>query len=46
MATLPARMMQSSSTVELVHGEAAERLREEGGIAARLYYVVNRETAP
>lgn len=37
---LPIRMVQASGTLEMVHGEAAERLEREGGLAARLYYVV------
>ncbi len=39
MHTLPALAMASNSRIELVHGEAADRLHEEGGIAAQLYYV-------
>jgi hypothetical protein len=38
--TLPEKMMHSSSTLELVHGEAAERVQAEGGLAARLYYAL------
>jgi hypothetical protein len=40
MHTLPVQAMASRSRIELVHGEAADRLREEGGIAARLYYAL------
>jgi hypothetical protein len=40
MAALPAQMLQSSSTLELVHGQAADRLRDVGGLAARLYYTI------
>jgi hypothetical protein len=40
LATLPDYALNSGSTIELVHGEAAQRLSEEGGIAARLYYTV------
>jgi hypothetical protein len=39
-AELPARVFASSGTIELVHGEAAERLKAEGGLAARLYYAL------
>ncbi len=38
--TLPEKMLHSSSTLELVHGEAAERVKAEGGLAARLYYAL------
>ncbi len=34
------RALQLNSNVELVHGEAASRLHEEGDIAARLYYAL------
>jgi peptide subunit release factor 1 (eRF1) len=37
---LSARAFESSGSVELVHGEAAEILRQEGGVAARLYYAI------
>lgn len=37
---LPLRASDSSATVEHVHGEALERLRAEGGVAARLYYAI------
>ncbi len=37
-AWLPAQMLASGGQLELVHGEAAERLQAEGGLAARLYY--------
>lgn len=37
---LPLRAFASGGSVELVHGDAAERLRQEGGVAARLYYVL------
>ncbi|MFN8417813.1 MAG: VLRF1 family aeRF1-type release factor [Anaerolineae bacterium] len=39
-AELPLKALASSSVIELVHGEAADRLNEEGGLAARLYYAV------
>lgn len=39
-AELPLRAFASGGTVELVQGAAAERLKEEGGIAARLYYAL------
>jgi hypothetical protein len=32
--------MRNNSRIELVHGEAADRLRENGGIGARLYYAI------
>ena len=37
---LPLRAFASGGSVELVHGEAAELLKSEGGIAARLYYAL------
>ena len=37
---LPLRAFASGGGVELVHGEAADRLKQEGGLAARLYYVL------
>jgi peptide subunit release factor 1 (eRF1) len=37
-AELPLRAFASGGNVELVHGEAADRLKQEGGLAARLYY--------
>lgn len=36
---LTLKAMQANSHVELVHGEPADKLREEGNMAARLYYV-------
>lgn len=39
-AELPLRAFASGGSVELVHGEAADRLKQEGGLAARLYYVL------
>jgi hypothetical protein len=35
---LTARAVELGAKVEFVHGEAAERLKREGGLAARLYY--------
>lgn len=35
-----ARVFASSGTIELVHGQAAERLKAEGGLGARLYYAL------
>lgn len=35
---LPERVFASSGSIEWVHGEAAERLKAEGGLGARLYY--------
>lgn len=37
---LPLKALASSSVIELVHGEAADRLKKEGGLAARLYYAL------
>lgn len=37
---LSMRAFESGGSVELVHGEAAEELKDEGGIAARLYYAL------
>ena len=37
---LPLRVFASGGSVELVHGEAADLLKREGGIAARLYYAL------
>jgi hypothetical protein len=37
---LPLRAFASGGTVELVHEEAADRLKQEGGLAARLYYAL------
>jgi hypothetical protein len=37
---LTIKAMQSSSKFELVHGQAADKLREEGTVAARLYYAI------
>lgn len=37
---LSARAFASGGTVELIHGAAADRLKHEGGIAARLYYTL------
>jgi hypothetical protein len=34
------KVMELNADIELVHGAAAIRLQEEGGIAARLYYVI------
>jgi hypothetical protein len=39
-AELPTRVFASSGEIELVHGEAAELLKEEGGLGARLYYAI------
>lgn len=40
MTELPLRVMESAANMELVHGEAAERVKAEGGLAARLYYAL------
>jgi hypothetical protein len=34
--------MALNANYELVHGPAADRLRSEGGVAARLYYTLNK----
>lgn len=39
-AELQRKLLKSSGTLELVYGAAADRLREEGGIGARLYYAI------
>lgn len=41
-AELPEKTFKSGGSVELVHGEAAERIKAEGGLAARLYYTVGK----
>lgn len=38
MKKLPELVARSGGSIELVYGEAADKLREEGGFAARLYY--------
>lgn len=40
VADLPLRMMEAGGAMELVHGEAADRVKAEGGLAARLYYAL------
>lgn len=37
---LSLKALEANSHVELVHGDAAERLRQEGDVAARLYYAI------
>lgn len=37
---LSARTFESGGRVELIHGAAADRLAQEGGIGARLYYAL------
>ncbi|MDX1991781.1 MAG: VLRF1 family aeRF1-type release factor [bacterium] len=37
---LPERALRTSMNIELVSGEAGERLRQEGGLGARLYYAI------
>ncbi len=37
-ADVPRRVLLNGGTVELVHGAAAERVKAEGGMIARLYY--------
>lgn len=34
------RALQSGTEIELVHGAAADKIRAEGGLAARLYYTL------
>lgn len=38
MQKLPELVAQSGGSIELVYGDAADKLREEGGFAAKLYY--------
>lgn len=40
LSQLPLRALKTNTTLELVHGDAAARLKDEGGLAARLYYAV------
>src|SRR5690606_24658542 len=44
--TLPELAMASSAEIELVAGPAAERIVEEGGLAARLYYATPEQIQP
>lgn len=37
---LPIQVLNAGNELQLVHGDAAERLNQEGGLAARLYYSV------
>jgi len=37
---LPIQALHANTKIELVSGEAAERLKEEGGLGARLYYAI------
>jgi len=39
-ADLTLQALNSGTRIELVHGEPAMKLRDEGGLAARLYYTV------
>jgi hypothetical protein len=39
---LTLQALNLNSDIELVHGSAAIRLQEEGGLAARLYYVITQ----
>ncbi len=39
-AELQHKLLKSSGALELVYGAAADRLRAEGGIGARLYYAI------
>ncbi len=40
LADLPLQMMETGGAMEMVHGDAAERVKAEGGLAARLYYAL------
>lgn len=40
-ARLTRKALENNSHIELIHGDPAARLREEGGVAARLYYSIN-----
>jgi len=42
-ASLTWEALEQNSQIELVHGDPANALREEGGIAARLYYTVSEQ---
>jgi hypothetical protein len=42
---LPLRVMQSGIQFELIYGEAAETLINEGGLAARLYYALPSDSS-
>ena len=33
--------LRAGATVEFLHGEAAERVKDAGGVVAQLYYAVN-----
>lgn len=37
---LPVQALRAGSQIELVGGQAAQRIREESGLAARLYYTI------
>jgi peptide subunit release factor 1 (eRF1) len=37
---LTVRALKTGSKIELVHGEAADKLKQAGGVAARLYYAI------
>jgi hypothetical protein len=37
---LTVRALKNGGKIELVHGEAADKLRQHGGVAARLYYTI------
>ena len=41
-AVLTLKALNLNADVELVHGSAAARLQEEGGLAARLYYAITQ----
>ncbi len=40
---LPREALAAGAKIELVSGDAADRVREEGGAVARLYYVIHAE---
>ncbi|HEY0135612.1 MAG TPA: hypothetical protein VGB85_16120, partial [Nannocystis sp.] len=41
--TLPRQALLAGAKIELVSGAAAERLNTEGGVGARLFYVIKSE---
>lgn len=41
---LKLKAFQSGTTIELVHGEPAEKLEAEGGVGALLYYTYEKDT--
>lgn len=43
---LPLEALAAGAKIELVSGAAAERVRAEGGVAARLFYAIRSEVPP